>query len=125
MASFNHLPLQTGECDARGLPAAFAPAALDRLPVSRGRGDTEPRSIVHVAAVLAHREQAAGVLEIIIIKSEFINRLAPPSRLRPLALLVIGPPPAAAAPSASSHKRSWSAWTFPRYFQPGDAATRH
>lgn len=36
-APFNHLPLQTGGSDAGGLPAAFAPAALDTLPYRRAK----------------------------------------------------------------------------------------
>lgn len=34
---FNHLPLQTPESEAHGLPAAFAPAALDKLPFSKDK----------------------------------------------------------------------------------------
>lgn len=43
-----------------------------------------------------------------------LHRLAPPSRLQPLALHMIGPPPAAAATrGASSHKPRQTALTFP------------
>lgn len=40
---FNHLPLQTGESGIHGLPAAFAPAALDKLPFCGGQGEKDRR----------------------------------------------------------------------------------
>lgn len=36
---FNHLPLQTGESGIQGLPEAFAPATLDKLPFTGEQGE--------------------------------------------------------------------------------------